>query len=124
MGSAWVSLCYDLRFPELARKLALDGAQVLFVVAEWPKPRTNHWVSLQIARAIENQMYVVSSNNVGTLDGVEYTGASLIVDPWGEVLAKGSENKEETIRGSLNPDRVLEVRENVPVFASRVPELY
>lgn len=119
-----VIICYDLRFPELARKLALDGAQVLFVVAEWPKPRTNHWVSLQIARAIENQMYVVSSNNVGTLDGVEYTGASLIVDPWGEVLVKGSENKEETIKGSLNPERVVEVRKNVPVFASRVPDLY
>lgn len=119
-----VIICYDLRFPELSRKLALEGAQVLFVVAEWPKPRTNHWVSLQVARAIENQMYVISSNNVGTLDGVEYTGASLIVDPWGDVLAKGSENQEETLKESLNPDRVIEVRENVPVFSSRVPDLY
>lgn len=119
-----VIICYDLRFPELARKLALDGAQVLFIPAEWPKPRTNHWVNLQIARAIENQMYVISSNNVGSLEGVEYTGASLIVDPWGEVLAKGSENYEETLRGNVNPEKVLEVRRNVPVFESRVPDLY
>lgn len=119
-----VIICYDLRFPELARKLALDGAQVLFIPAEWPKPRTNHWVSLQLARAIENQMYVVSSNNVGTLNGVEYTGASLIVDPWGDVLAKGSEDKEETLRGTIHPERVTEVRKSVPIFESRVPELY
>ncbi len=119
-----VIICYDLRFPELARNLALDGAQVLFIPAEWPKPRTNHWTSLQVARAIENQMYVVSSNNVGILNGVEYTGASLIVDPWGEVLAKGSENQEETLSGIINPKRVLEVREEVPVFGSRVPNLY
>ena len=119
-----VIICYDLRFPELARKLALEGAQVLFIPAEWPKPRTNHWVNLQIARAIENQMYVVSSNNVGSLNGVEYTGTSLIVDPWGEVLAKGSEDNEETLRGIVNPERVVEVRESVPIFESRVPDLY
>ncbi|WP_370459682.1 carbon-nitrogen family hydrolase [Oceanobacillus sp. AG] len=119
-----VIICYDLRFPELTRKLALDGAQVLFIPAEWPKPRTNHWVNLQIARAIENQMYVVSANNVGTLNEVKYTGTSLIADPWGDVLVKGSEDKEETLRGTINPDRVIEVRKSVPIFESRVPELY
>lgn len=119
-----VIICYDLRFPELSRQLALDGAQVLFVVAEWPTPRRIHWTSLQIARAIENQMYVVSSNNIGSLDGVDYAGSSMIVDPWGEVLAEGSSDKEETLIGSLNPDRVLEVRKEVPIFDSRVPHLY
>ncbi|MBR7553645.1 carbon-nitrogen family hydrolase [Allobacillus sp. GCM10007491] len=119
-----VIICYDLRFPELARQLALDGAQVLFVVAEWPTPRRRHWTSLQVARAIENQMYVVSSNNIGSLNGVEYAGASMIIDPWGDVLAQGSDNEEETLTGSLNPDRVLEVRKEVPIFDSRVPHLY
>lgn len=117
-------ICYDLRFPELSRKLALDGAQVLFVPAEWPKPRTNHWVTLLTARAIENQMYVVASNNVGSLDEVVYTGSSLIVDPWGEIIAKGSEEKEETLTAEINGERVEEVRNEVPIFSSRVPELY
>lgn len=119
-----VIICYDLRFPELARQLAMDGAQVMFVVAEWPTPRRRHWTSLQVARAIENQMYVVSSNNVGSLNDVEYAGASMIIDPWGDVLAQGSDDKEETLTGSLNPDRVLEVRKEVPIFDSRVPHLY
>lgn len=119
-----VIICYDLRFPELSRKLALEGAQVLFVPAEWPKPRTNHWVNLLIARAIENQIYVVASNNVGSLEGVTYTGTSLIVDPWGEVMAKASEDNEETISAEIIGDRVEEVRNAVPIFVSRVPELY
>ncbi len=119
-----VIICYDVRFPELSRQLALDGAQVLFVVAEWPTPRRSHWRSLNIARAIENQMYVVSSNNIGSLDGVDYAGSSMIIDPWGEVLAEGSGDQEETLTGSLNPDRVLEVRKEVPIFDSRVPHLY
>ncbi|WP_067725908.1 carbon-nitrogen family hydrolase [Oceanobacillus damuensis] len=117
-------ICYDLRFPELARALALGGAQVLFVVAEWPTARRYHWKILQIARAIENQMYVISSNNIGSLDGVEYAGKSMMIDPWGEVLYQGSENNEETLTGVLNVERVSEVRKEVPIFESRVPNLY
>ena len=63
---AGASICYDIRFPELSRTLALGGAQVLFVPAEWPHPRLHHWRTLLIARAIENQMYVVACNRVGT----------------------------------------------------------
>ncbi|RDW21324.1 carbon-nitrogen hydrolase [Oceanobacillus arenosus] len=117
-------ICYDLRFPELARSLALAGAEVLIVVAEWPTARKNHWTSLQIARAIENQMYVISSNNIGSLDGVDYAGASMIIDPWGEVLCQGSNTNEETITGVLDAARVSEVRKDVPIFESRVPNLY
>lgn len=117
-------ICYDLRFPELTRKLALEGAQVVFVPAEWPTPRKVHWTSLQIARAIENQMYVISANNIGSPGDVDYAGNSMIIDPWGEVLAQGSDNQEETISGSLNAKRVLQVRKEVPIFDSRVPHLY
>jgi omega-amidase len=117
-------ICYDLRFPELARSLALAGAEVLIVVAEWPTARKQHWTSLQIARAIENQMYVISSNNIGSLDGVDYAGTSMIIDPWGEVLCQGSDTNEETITGVLDVARVSEVRKNVPIFESRVPNLY
>lgn len=117
-------ICYDLRFPELTRSLALDGAQVLFVVAEWPTARKHHWTTLQIARAIENQMYVISSNNIGSLDGVDYAGTSMMIDPWGDVVCQGSDNNEETLTGVLNAERVSEVRKEVPIFESRVPDLY
>jgi predicted amidohydrolase len=119
-----VIICYDLRFPELARKLALEGAEVLFIAAVWPIARKNHWTSLQVARAIENQMYVMSSNTIGTLNNVEYAGNSMIVDPWGDVLAQGSDDKEETLISTFNPKRVVDVRNEVPIFSSRVPELY
>lgn len=119
-----VIICYDLRFPELARSLALQGAQVLFIVAQWPTPRIFHWKNLQLARAIENQMYVVSCNGVGVLEGVEYSGTSMMIDPWGEILQEGTINKEETLISTLNVEKVSEVRKEVPIFESRVPDLY
>lgn len=119
-----VIICYDLRFPELARKLALDGAQVLFIPAEWPKVRTDHWVNLKLARAIENQMYVISANNVGQVGDVVYAGTSMIIDPWGDILARGTGNQEETLSKQLNFDRVIEVRKDVPIFDSRVEDMY
>ncbi|MEC2073360.1 carbon-nitrogen family hydrolase [Alkalihalophilus marmarensis] len=117
-------ICYDLRFPELMRGLALQGAQAVFVLAEWPEARSNHWKVLQQARAIENQMYIISSNRVGEYDGVEFCGHSMIVDPWGDFIHIASQNKEETIVASLTIEKVKEVRENVPVFKSRTPQYY
>ncbi|MDQ0158325.1 carbon-nitrogen family hydrolase [Alkalibacillus salilacus] len=117
-------ICYDLRFPELIRPLALEGAQVLCVVAEWPAARRKHWRSLQIARAIENQMYVVSSNRIGEYDGQEFSGNSMVVDPWGDVLAEGSNSQEETLSLRLDLEKVKKVRHDVPIFDSRVPEIY
>ncbi|MEC5424012.1 carbon-nitrogen family hydrolase [Virgibacillus sp. C22-A2] len=119
-----IIICYDLRFPELARTLALEGAQILYVVAEWPAARKEHWKALLIARAIENQMYVVSSNRVGSYDGVDFAGSSMIIDPWGNCIHTGSETEEETIIASLVLESVPKIRKEVPVFASRVPELY
>lgn len=119
-----VIICYDLRFPELSRSLALDGAQVLFIVAEWPTARKSHWRALQIGRAIENQMYIISCNNVGSLDGVEYAGTSMVTDPWGEVLKEGSEKREETLQVTLDLEKVIQVRNDVPIFKSRVPKMY
>ncbi|WP_209125092.1 carbon-nitrogen family hydrolase [Alkalihalobacillus sp. BA299] len=119
-----VVICYDLRFPELARSLALAGAQVLFILAEWPEARQSHWTILQQARAIENQMYVVSANRIGTYDGVEFCGRSLIINPWGNIIAEGTKEEEETIGADLQLQDVEEVRNNVPVFNSRVPKLY
>ena len=119
-----VIICYDLRFPELARSLALEGIQVLHIVAEWPEARTLHWQALQVARAIENQFYVVSSNVIGTHDGVEFAGRSMVVDPWGNTLAMASQDIEESITISLKLDQVPQVRQDVPVFKSRRSDLY
>lgn len=119
-----VITCYDLRFPELARSLALQGAQVLHVVAEWPMPRKDHWKPLHQARAIENQMYVISCNRVGETNGTTFCGTSMVVDAWGSVIAEGSEDREETIVATVDLQEVAKVREGVPSFESRVPELY
>lgn len=117
-------ICYDLRFPELARELALKGAEVIYIVAEWPSARKDHWKALQLARAIENQCYIISSNRIGAYDGVEFCGTSLIVDPWGTIVQEGSEEQEETLIETIAASNVDRIREEVPVFKSRVPEMY
>ncbi|MGY4688730.1 carbon-nitrogen family hydrolase [Salibacterium sp. K-3] len=119
-----VVICYDLRFPEIFRSLALEGAQIFFITAEWPDARRNHWYHLQIARAIENQCFVISCNRIGSYNGVEFAGTSMVVDPWGNVPAEGSRVQPETVSCEIHPDQVTEVRRQVPVFKSRVPEFY
>lgn len=121
--TAGASICYDIRFPELARSLALDGAKMLIVPAEWPHPRLRHWRTLLAARAIENQMYVVACNRVGSSRGTDFFGHSLIIDPWGEIVAEGGET-EEIVTGCVSPELVDEVRGRIPVFSDRRPEMY
>ena len=118
-----VIICYDLRFPELARKIALDGAQILFIPAEWPYPRVSHWQTLSRARAIENQMFVVTSNGVGTAGDLRFCGHSAIVDPFGELLAQ-ADDQEAIIFAEIDLEQVKEVRSKIPVFRDRKPELY
>ncbi|GIP13689.1 hydrolase MtnU [Paenibacillus macerans] len=120
---AGASICYDIRFPELARTLALQGAKVLFVPAEWPHPRLHHWRTLLMARAIENQMYVVACNRVGRGGGSDFFGHSMIIDPWGEIVAEGGEG-EEIVAGTVDLPLVDEVRGRIPVFADRRPGCY
>ncbi|MCP3771906.1 carbon-nitrogen family hydrolase [Paenibacillus sp. MZ04-78.2] len=120
---AGMMICYDIRFPELARKLALGGAQILFVPAEWPNPRLHHWRTLLMARAIENQMFVVSCNRVGMSGKTEFFGHSMVIDPWGEVLAEGEE-AETIVRASVDLSQVPAVRSKIPVFEDRRPSLY
>lgn len=120
---AGMMICYDIRFPELARRLALVGAKILFVPAEWPHPRLHHWRTLLQARAIENQMYVVACNRVGVSGSTEFFGHSMVIDPWGEVIAEGGES-EEIIHASVSLDLVDEVRTRIPVFEDRRPQLY
>jgi predicted amidohydrolase len=123
-GKAGMIICYDLRFTELPRALALAGCRTLFVPAEWPASRGAHWRALNIARAIENQMFVIAVNRVGRDEGNVYFGHSLVVDPWGEVLAEGSADNEEVLVVDVDFAAGEEIRRRMPVFADRRPQYY
>lgn len=101
----------------------MQGIQVLHIVAEWPLARETHWNTLIRARAIENQMYVVSSNVTGIKLGVVFAGCSQIVDPWGDIVQKLDQEVGE-IRATLDFEKVLQIRREVPIFETRVPEKY
>lgn len=123
-GSSCAGLiCYDIRFPEWVRAHTVQGAQVLFVSAEWPLPRLAHWQALLISRAIENQCYVVACNRAGQDPGNVFAGHSMIIDPWGEIIAEAGEG-EEIISGHIDLQKVSQVRSQIPIFADRRPELY
>jgi predicted amidohydrolase len=116
-------ICYDIRFPELARTLSLGGAQILFLPAEWPHPRLNHWRHLQIARAIENQMFVVSTNRVGKAGETEFFGHSMVIDPWGEILLE-TDDQAGIHHVTVDLSVVPEIRSRIPIFEDRRPDLY
>lgn len=116
-------ICYDIRFCELVRRLAVGGAEVLFVSAEWPMPRLEHWQILLRARAIENQMFVVACNRCGRTGGTTFVGHSAIIAPDGTVLAQADAN-EALIAAELDPELLRHTRSLIPVFRDRVPELY
>ncbi|MFC4546961.1 carbon-nitrogen family hydrolase [Paenactinomyces guangxiensis] len=116
-------ICYDLRFPEWVRSLALQGISILFVPAQWPSPRLNHWRLLNQARAIENQMYVVAVNRVGEGGGNQFFGHSMVIDPWGNVLIEGGD-EESILTVEIDLSEVERVRRKIPVFEDRRPELY
>lgn len=111
--------CYDLRFPELFRGLVDAGAETLVVCAGWPERRRGHWSLLARARAVENQAYVLACCTAGTHAGVEQAGHSVVVDPWGEVLAEAGHG-EEVLTVEFDPARVAGTREQFPALKDRV----
>ena len=120
-----LSICYDLRFPELYRKLAAeDEANVFILSSAWPFPRVEHFRILATARAIENQSYVVASNRVGKDDGVPFCGSSAIIDPYGVVVASASADREELLVAEISLENLQSVRDRMPVLHHRRPELY
>jgi predicted amidohydrolase len=119
-----LSICYDLRFPELYRTLALAGAEVLTVPANFTE-RTgrDHWEVLLRARAIENGAWVVAPSQIGGPPGQPAYGRSMIIDPWGTVVAQASD-APGVIVADVETDRVAAVRRQIPVLANRRPEAY
>ncbi|MFI5755977.1 carbon-nitrogen family hydrolase [Streptomyces sp. NPDC051569] len=113
-----LATCYDLRFPELFRGLVDAGAQTLVVPAGWPARRRAHWTLLARARAVENQAYVLACSTAGTHAGVEQSGHSIVVDPWGEVLAEAGPG-EEVLTVDLDPAKVATTRERFPALKDR-----
>ena len=118
-----IIICYDVRFPELTRSLALQGLDMLFVVSQWPKERIFHLQTLTVARAIENQMFVVCCNSCGTAGKTVYGGNSSVIEPFGKTLALAGEN-EEILTAECDLQILNEIRNSIPVFRDRRSELY
>lgn len=114
-------VCYDLRFPEIFRAGMRRGANVLVVIANWPTPRAEHWVTLLRARAIENQAYVLGVNRCGNDPYLPYPGRSLIVDYRGNVLADAGE-VEGVIRAGMDLESLVKYRAELPFLADARPE--
>ncbi|MDR2075495.1 MAG: carbon-nitrogen family hydrolase [Desulfovibrio sp.] len=120
---AGIVICYDLRFGELTRMAALDGAKILFVPAAWPTVRLSFWQILLRARAMENQFFVVGVNICGFLGSQEYPGASLIVGPAGEILAQAGDG-ETCLSACCDPAALEKVRASLSFFQDRRPDVY
>jgi deaminated glutathione amidase len=124
-GKIGLTICYDIRFPELYRSLALHGAKIIFVPAAFPLyTGAHHWEILLRARAIENQCYIVAAGQIGTSkpNRTNY-GNSMIVDPWGTVIARATE-EEGYIISDISMTHLEKIRRNIPCFTHRRPETY
>lgn len=128
-GQTAVAICYDLRFPELFRRYALEGARLVLVPCQWPEPRLEHYRTLLRARAIENGLFIVVTNRVGVDvnedNGQEtrYFGHSSIIDPWGNIVFEAG-HAEGVYTAQLNLEEADQARRAMPVLNDRRPELY
>ncbi len=122
-GPTGLAVCYDLRFPEMFRPYALKDSKLVLIVAEWPERRIEHWAKLLMARAIENQCFVVAVNKVGESLGVKLGGRSAVIDPWGVPLVEGDDG-EALLTVEIDLREVDKVRRFIPVFEDRRPDVY
>jgi omega-amidase len=119
------SICYDLRFPEMYRKLAVErNVGALLISSAWPFPRVEHWRVLTQARAIENQAYIIASNRVGKDEELWFCGNSAIIDPRGVIIAAASADREELIHAEISKELVLAVRRRMQTLDHRRLDLY
>lgn len=121
-------ICYDLRFPEITRYPAYQGARIVFYVAQWTTKNLNHWRSLLKARAIENGIYVIACNSVGDVNnenhvGNTYAGHSIVIDPNGNIVEEAG-NQEATLTVEVDIQNVAEQQQNIPIFENLRPDVY
>lgn len=110
------AICYDLRFPEMFRHLALAGIQMIFVPAEWPTPRGEVWRLLAQARAVENHIFICAVNCTGSFKGESFYGHSMIVSPSGKIIVEGDEN-EAILEGEIDLEEIVKVRSSINVLS-------
>jgi predicted amidohydrolase len=122
LGTAGLALCYDLRFPELFRRLQSRGVSLLVVPAQWPGPRIEHWRLLARARAVENLSHLIGVNVASLPEIDRLHGHSLVVGPWGDVLWEAGEGEELGIV-DLRAEAVAEARERLPALDDIRPDL-
>jgi len=123
-GRIGVVICYDIRFPELMRTLALKGVRYLFVPAAFYSPRSDHWQDILRVTALHNSMYVTGVNLFGKLnDDNIFCGRSLISDPWGLPIAMASD-KQNIIQAYVEPDYVDQIKDAIGTFHNRAPSVY
>ena len=122
-GPVGLAICYDLRFPELFRVMALAGAVLFLVPAQWPVRRIEAWLLLARARAVENELIVAACNRVGSDDQVEFPGHSRVVDPWGHVLVEG-DDQERLLIAQADLREIRKARRYLTVYQDRRPDAY
>jgi predicted amidohydrolase len=122
-GRVALAICYDLRFPELWRRFASAGAQLVLIPAEWPVRRIEHWQLLLRARAVENQFFVAGCNRAGGDRDGDFGGCSAAVDPWARVLVEGG-SEPDLLVATLDLDEVERSRRLFPFLTDRRPEVY
>lgn len=123
IGRLGIAICYDLRFAELFRKLALEGAEIVCLPAEWPKPRQEHWNTLLRARAIENQLFVVAANCCGVQGKLDFFGHSQLISPLGNVLALADEEETELI-AEFDFSEMEQYRKQIDILGDRRADIY
>lgn len=119
LGTFGLSTCYDLRFPELYRRMAVSGAEVFLVASAWPYPRLEAWLLFNRVRALENQVFLVSSNCAGANRGKGFVGHSMVADPWGTPLAAAGDG-ERIVRAEIDAAQVQAARSVFTSFHDRV----
>lgn len=116
LANIGIQICFDIRFPETIRQLTRSGMQILFVPAQFPNPRKDHWKTLLRARAIENQIYVIAANGLGEINpDLSYFGNSMIINPYGEII-ENSYEKEGIITAEIDLDFQAAYRKSFPVL--------
>ncbi|MGB7338006.1 MAG: carbon-nitrogen family hydrolase [Phototrophicaceae bacterium] len=123
-GTTGLAICYDLRFPEIFRRYAIkEQAKMIIISAEWPLVRIGHWRALLVARAIENQCFVIACNAAGDTGDTVMGGHSMIIDPWGRIVMEAGE-KPQLITAEIELDEVKLAREKIPVFEDLRRDIY